>query len=76
MPQARGDKFSLAMLDPRNPRRGFKQFNDLEMASGLDPLGFGPPAATPVANVQLNGHANGSASGTPSRPKRTKGGFL
>ena len=53
-----------------------------EMTSGMDPLGFGPPSAT-YPNAQLNGHTGGAANGdangnghTPSRPKRSKGGFL
>jgi hypothetical protein len=30
--QQRGDRFNISMLDPRTRgRRGFKQFNDLEM---------------------------------------------
>jgi hypothetical protein len=34
--QQRGDRFNISMLDPRTRgRRGFKQFNDLEMVRPL-----------------------------------------
>lgn len=68
-PQARGEPFSIGLLLPsRNRHR--KQFTDLEMTSGMDPLGFGPPSAN--ANAQMlhnsessnslgvNGHSKGA----------------
>ena len=73
-PQARGEPFSAGLLMPQRDR-GMKQFNDLEMVSGMDPLGFGP-APPPVSSGHSNAQMNGNGTAHPVRPKRTKGGFL
>lgn len=69
--RARGEPFSVGLLLPSRNSRS-KQFSDLEMTSGMDPLGFGPPA--PNANAQMLG--NGESSHPLKSNGRSKGGFL
>lgn len=65
----------MGMLVPRR-NRGFKQFNDLEMVSGMDPLGFGPAPPSTTHGGHTNAQMNGGGTNHPVRPKRGKGGFL
>lgn len=71
--QARGEPFRVWMLLPRRNRH-FRHFNDMEMVSGMDPLGFGPSSSALYSHG--NAQMNGGGVSHPVRAKRGKGGFL
>lgn len=71
---ARGEPFTAGLLLPSRSHR-MKQFNDLEMTSGMDPLGFGSDTTNGSnANAQMLG--NGESSNPLKSNGRSKGGFL
>lgn len=70
-PQARGEPFSIGQLLPSR-NRNKKQFTDLEMTSGMDPLGFGPASAN--HNAQML-HMSESSNSLMSN-SYSKGSFM